>query len=100
MERAGLLTAGKQSGRLADAIVRNDEVVGSSPTSSTKDSITCKFPIHNFCPTLSHKTISGPAGVASNSKLVRVSFTLYARFLLGCPVVLGNVFRDRKTDST
>jgi hypothetical protein len=35
MERVGGLTAGKQSGRLADAIFRNDEVVGSSPTSST-----------------------------------------------------------------
>jgi hypothetical protein len=35
MERTGRLTAGKQSGRLADAIFRNDEVVGSIPTSST-----------------------------------------------------------------
>ncbi len=48
--------------------IRNDEVVGSSPTSSTKFSITYKFSVDSFCPILSHKTISGPAGVASAPK--------------------------------
>src|SRR5580658_2276821 len=46
--------------QLGERIVRNDEVVGSSPTSSTKFSSTYKFPADNFCPNLSHKTISGP----------------------------------------
>jgi hypothetical protein len=37
---------------LADAIFRNDEVVGSIPTSSTKFSITYRHPLTRFCPKL------------------------------------------------
>src|SRR5271167_2138007 len=42
--------------QLGERIVRNDEVVGSIPTSSTKFSSTCKFPRGKSCPALSHKT--------------------------------------------
>jgi hypothetical protein len=37
---------------VADAIVHNDEVVGSIPTSSTKFSITSRHPLTRFCPKL------------------------------------------------
>jgi hypothetical protein len=39
-------------------VVRNDEAVGSIPTSSTKDSVTYKPSTTKSCPTLSQK--SGP----------------------------------------
>jgi len=38
---------------LAGSIVRNDEVVGSIPTSSTKFSSTCSVVTDQFCPILS-----------------------------------------------
>src|SRR5580704_11676371 len=38
--------------QLGERIVRNDEVVGSSPTSSTKFSITSRHPLTQFCPKL------------------------------------------------
>ena len=47
----------------ADAIVRNDEVVGSIPTSSTKFSSTCKPSIVQPCHTLSQKIWLGARGV-------------------------------------
>jgi hypothetical protein len=44
----------------ADCIVRSDEVVGSSPTSSTKFSITYSSALAQFCPILSQKfSLSG-----------------------------------------
>ena len=40
-----------------DAIVRNDEVVGSIPTSSTMFSITYGHPITQACPIVSQKNL-------------------------------------------
>jgi hypothetical protein len=46
--------------QLGERIVRNDEVVGSSPTSSTKFSITYSSALAQFCPILSQKfSLSG-----------------------------------------
>src|SRR6266567_4844255 len=42
--------------QLGERIVRNDEVVGSIPTSSTMFSIACRPILDSFCPTLSQKS--------------------------------------------
>src|ERR1700720_1542735 len=46
--------------QLGECIVRNDEVVGSIPTSSTIFSITYRPAKDQFCPTLSQKKFSLP----------------------------------------
>src|SRR5207302_140840 len=46
------LTCSGAIAQLGERIVRNDEVVGSSPTSSTIFSIICSFPVVQFCPKL------------------------------------------------
>jgi hypothetical protein len=55
-----VLESGAKSKRInqlitADSIVRNDEVVGSIPTSSTNFSITCSHSSTESCPNLSQK---------------------------------------------
>jgi len=50
---------------MADIVVRNDEVVGSIPTSSTMFSSTCKHSGSQSCHTLSHKSEPARPGVAS-----------------------------------
>ena len=52
--------------QLGERVVRNDEAVGSIPTSSTIFSITCRHPDSRACHTLSHKTEPARLGVASN----------------------------------
>src|SRR5712691_1993095 len=49
------LTCSGAIAQLGERIVRNDEVVGSIPTSSTMFSITCGFPVVQFCPKLVQK---------------------------------------------
>src|SRR6202040_2043965 len=46
-------------GNLSAPIVRNDEVVGSIPTSSTKFSITYSRPVTQVCPIVSQKISGG-----------------------------------------
>jgi hypothetical protein len=58
----------------ADAIVRNDEVVGSIPTSSTKFSITCKPFVAQPCHTLSHKIWLGAYGVRLRATIGQTFF--------------------------
>src|ERR1700681_3594192 len=50
--------------QLGERIVRNDEVVGSIPTSSTINSIICKHSSSQSCHTLSHENQNRVAGVA------------------------------------
>ena len=51
---------------MAALIVRNDEVVGSSPTSSTIFSTTCKHSVSQSCHTLSHKHSNRVRGLLHN----------------------------------
>src|SRR5438128_12181073 len=60
------LTCSGAIAQLGERIVRNDEVVGSIPTSSTMFSITCGFPVVQFCPKLVQKFSRQPAGVCLN----------------------------------
>ena len=76
--------------QLGERIVRNDEVVGSSPTSSTMFSTTCESLELKSCPILSQKVCSKEernnfrtAGIASNipeiaDKRVIISSTVHA----------------------
>ena len=70
-----------------ERIVRNDEVVGSSPTSSTKFSYTCKPPVTQPCHTLSHK--SGLARMVFASTLRRRTLAQKKRVILYSITALG-----------
>ena len=69
---------------VADSIVRNDEVVGSSPTSSTIFSSTYALPKLASCHTLSHKILKGLFG--------RVASTIFRQ---GSPCPHGALPRGR-----